>query len=120
MGLPLLRDHPARREPLAPQDQPGADPTQRHAQQDPFELDLPAGGVDDQEPEAGQRREAERHGRLPLGPTGRSRHDRVPVNRVTRTMDPSPISSATNPSMMGPAWPSPAPPRSWGRRRYRT
>ena len=48
------------------------------------------------------------------------RQSLVPIQYATASMDPSPMTQATNPSGTGPMWPRGLPPRSSGFLRYET
>ena len=114
-----LDERPLRHERVGPQDQPGPEARQRDAEQNTLGLRLPTRGVhageaqrrECRDDEAGERDAFDRHARLRAG---RVAHVRVPIQRITRTITPSPMNTATAPSTNGPRCQRGLPPRSSG------
>src|SRR5437667_9170459 len=86
---------------LAPQDQSEADPREGDEQQPTLELHLAAERVEDQQPEAGGDGHQQQACHQPRD-AALVAHDRSPMNRITITTEPSPMTSPTKPSTTGP------------------
>src|SRR5207244_10164135 len=128
-GMALLDVDARFHQALAPNNDPDVDPTEAQRQQAALDLRLATQRVDDEEPEAGQRRQPEREqdearraalltarvgaiggcvdrARHGIGASGSSRPERPPTNRAIRTSAVRPRTPDTNPSAPRPPSPT--------------